>query len=245
MDSAISPRAPRATADGSEAAKLAFWRSVPIFRDLPDTAYSELAAASHPRRWPAGAMLFQRDDPSTYMIAVEKGRIRLSLQTLSGREFALRQVGAGALFGEIGILDGLPRSADAMAVTASAGYIVERGQLQALMQRNGSIAEAFIRHLCSLLRYTTEHIETIALYGLEGRIARFLLSELRSGDGGAMGRQVELELSQSDLAELLGASRPKVNQAIATLEKTGAIRRTGKTFICHETRLAAIADPDD
>lgn len=242
-DSSLSRNRPASTV-GTEAAKLAFWRSVPIFRDLPDAAFSELASASHGKRWPAGTMLFQRDDSSTYLIAVENGRIRLSLQTSSGREFALRHIGAGALFGEIGILDGMPRSADATAVTSASGYMIERGQLQLLMRRNPEIAEAFIRHLCSLLRYTTEHIETIALYGLEGRIARFLLSQLRPEDGGPAG-QIQLDLNQSDIAELLGASRPKVNQAIATLEKAGAIRREGKTILCNETKLAAIADPDE
>ena len=190
-------------------------------------------------------MCIRDRDPSTYLIAVEKGRIRLSLQTSSGREFALRHIGSGALFGEIGILDGLPRSADAMAVTASSGYIIERSQLQALIQRNAQIADAFIRHLCSLLRYTTEHIETIALYGLEGRIARFLLSQLGPEDGGPTASQVQLDLNQSDIGELLGASRPKVNQAIATLEKAGAIRREGKTIFCNVTKLTAIADPDE
>ncbi len=245
MDASTSSRPERTSPDGPGASKLAFWRSVPIFRDLPDAAFAELASASHGKQWPAATMLFQREDSSTHLIAVEKGRIRLSLQTSNGREFALRHVGAGALFGEIGILDGLPRSADAMAVTASSGYVIERSQLQALIQRNAPIADAFIRHLCSMLRYTTEHIETIALYGLEGRIARLLLSQLRQEDGRLGGHRIELDLNQSDIAELLGASRPKVNQAIATLEKAGAIRRDGKTIFCNETKLAAIADPNE
>lgn len=245
MDSSVSLRPQRVTQEASDTAKLAFWRSVPIFRDLPDSAFVELAGASHFRRWSAGALLFQREHASTFMVGVEKGRIRLSLQTAGGREFALRQVGPGALFGEIGVLDGLPRSADAMAITASSGYLVERDRLQALMQRNAAIADAFVRHLCSLLRYTTEHIETIALYGLEGRIARFLLLQLPTEQDVGARRRVEVDLSQSDMAELLGASRPKVNQAIASLEKAGAIRREGKTFFCNETKLAAIADPDE
>jgi CRP/FNR family cyclic AMP-dependent transcriptional regulator len=230
----------------AEAGRLEFWRSVPIFRDLSAEVCARLSAASHRRRWAAGAILFHREDPSTYLVAVEKGRIRLSLQTASGREFALRQVGPGALFGEVGVLDGLPRSANAVAVIPSAGYIVERRDLLALMHRHPELAETFIRHLCSLLRYTTEHIETIALYGLEGRLARFLLSQLNPDAGEVAQRaELQLELSQSDIAELLGASRPKVNRAIVTLEKAGAIRRDGKTILCNRARLVRIADPED
>lgn len=235
---------PSASAEAAvDSARLEFWRSVPIFRDLPQSVCAQLSAASRRRRWPMGAILFHRDDESTYLAAVEKGRIRLSLQTSSGREFALRHVSAGTMFGEIGILDGLPRSANAMAVTATSGYTIDRRDLLALMHRHPEIAEAFIRHLCSLLRYTTEHIETIALYGLEGRLARFLLSQLPATETARA--DLQLELSQSDIAELLGASRPKVNRAIAMLEKEGAIRRKGKTISCNRARLIRIADPED
>lgn len=236
---------PLRAATPETAARLEFWRSVPIFRDLSEPACAELAAISRRQRWAAGAMLFQRDDPSTYMAAVDKGRIRLSLQTSSGREFALRHVGAGTLFGEIGILDGSPRSADAMAVVASWGYIVERRPFLVLMDKHAEVAQAVIRHLCSLLRYTTEHIETIALYGLEGRIARFLLSQLPPAGKSGGRPQVQLDLSQSDIAELLGASRPKVNVAMATLEKAGAISRDGKLIVCNAQKLLQIADPEE
>lgn len=239
-----SETGPAVGAEMADHARLAFWRSVPTFRDLPASVCAQLSAASHRRRWPVGTMLFHREDESTYLVAVEKGRIRLSLQTSSGREFALRHVGAGALFGEVGILDGKPRSANAMAASATTGYTIERRDLLALIQRHPEIAEAFIRHLCSLLRYTTEHIETIALYGLESRLARFLLSQLHA-DKSAQRADLQLDLSQSDIAELLGASRPKVNRALATLERDGAIRRTGKTISCNRARLISIADPED
>ena len=240
-------RTPIAGAAGEAAGKLAFWRSVPIFRHLSDPVCLELSSISRRQRWAAGALIFQRGDDSNYMVAVEKGKIRLALQTSGGREFALRYVGQGALFGEIGILDGAPRSADASAVVSTWGYVIERRQFLHLIHKHPEIADATIQHLCSLLRYTTEHIETIALYGLEGRLARFLLSQLRPDiDIDIPGEQrLQLDLSQSDIAELLGASRPKVNRAIATLEKAGAIRRDGKAIYCSLARLIRVADPDE
>lgn len=192
-------------------------------------------------------MIFQRDDDSTYMVAIEKGRIRLSLQTSGGREFALRHAGPGTLFGEIGVLDGSPRSADATAVLPSWGYVIERQQFLQLMDRHSEIAHATVRHLCSLLRYTTEHIETIALYDLESRLARFILTQLQDApetDLLEMPR-LQMDLNQSDIAELLGASRPKVNRAISALSKAGALSRQGKEMVCNRKRLNQIAEAHD
>lgn len=84
-----------AEAPARAGAGVGFWRSVPIFRDLSEPVCAELSTVSRRQRWPAGSMLFHRNDESTHMVAVEEGRIRLSLQTAGGREFALRHAGAG------------------------------------------------------------------------------------------------------------------------------------------------------
>ena len=100
---------------------------------------------------------------------------------------------------------------------------------------NRELAQAAIRHLCKLLRYTTDHIETIALYSLEARLARFLLAQ---SDGGA---SFALTLNQSEIADLIGASRPKVNQALASFEEAGAIIRNGAAVTCDRAALRRLA----
>lgn len=90
------------------------------------------------------------------MIVVVSGRIKLSLFTPQGRELMLRQHEAGALFGEMALLDGQPRSADATAVTAAEGYVIGKKDFLALITQRPKTAEAVIRFLCAQLRDTTD-----------------------------------------------------------------------------------------
>ena len=98
-----------------------FWRSFPIFEEFDKNTIAELADIATYRKWPAGTVIFQRGDEGNYMIVVISGRIKLSLITPQGRELMLRQHEAGAIFGEMAVLDGQTRSADATAMTAKLG----------------------------------------------------------------------------------------------------------------------------
>lgn len=102
----------------------AFWRSFAIFEGFDKKSIEDLAEIATYRKWPAGTVIFQRGDEGNYMIVVVSGRIKLSLITPQGRELMLRQHEAGAIFGEMAVLDGQTRSADATAQTAAEGYVI-------------------------------------------------------------------------------------------------------------------------
>ncbi|AFL48703.1 CRP/FNR family cyclic AMP-dependent transcriptional regulator [Sinorhizobium fredii] len=225
----------------------AFWRSFPIFEDFDKETLCELADIASYRKWPAGTVIFQRGDEGNYMIVVVSGRIKLSLFTPQGRELMLRQHEAGALFGEMAVLDDQPRSADATAVTAAEGYVIGKKAFLDLITQKPRIAEAVIRFLCAQLRDTTDRLETIALYDLHARVARFFLATLRQIHGNELpaSANLRLTLSQTDIAAILGASRPKVNRAILSLEESGALKRTDGIVSCNVGRLLMIADPPE
>ncbi|MDW9920637.1 cyclic nucleotide-binding domain-containing protein [Sinorhizobium meliloti] len=225
----------------------AFWRSFPIFEEFDSETLCELSGIASYRKWSAGTVIFQRGDQGDYMIVVVSGRIKLSLFTPQGRELMLRQHEAGALFGEMALLDGQPRSADATAVTAAEGYVIGKKDFLALITQRPKTAEAVIRFLCAQLRDTTDRLETIALYDLNARVARFFLATLRQIHGSEMPQSVNLRLtlSQTDIASILGASRPKVNRAILSLEESGAIKRADGIICCNVGRLLSIADPEE
>ena len=96
-----------------------FWKSFRLFAPLPPEALEALAAAAQPHRWSAGETIFQRGDPGDWLLAIETGRIRVSLGTASGRELVLRQAGPGEILGELALFDAEPRSADATAAEAT------------------------------------------------------------------------------------------------------------------------------
>ena len=97
-----------------------------------------------------------------------------------------------------------------------------------------------------MLRDTTEQLEGIALYNLEARVARLLLFTLRHfhGDELPPNPMLRLEINQSDIAAVLGASRPKVNRALQALRDSGAVRRDGNAMECDVAALQRLAEPE-
>jgi CRP/FNR family cyclic AMP-dependent transcriptional regulator len=225
----------------------AFWRSFPIFEDFSKDLIAEISTLAQYRKWPGGTVIFQRGDDGNYMILVAEGRIKLSLITAQGKELSLRHIEPGALLGEMAVLDGAPRSADATASIATEGYVIGKTEFNSFISRNLEASAAVMRYLCRRLRETTEQLETIALYDLDARVARFLLATLRQIHGEDLPGEASLQmgLSQTEIAGVLGASRPKINRAILSLEEAGAIRRHGGVIICRTTKLTAIAEPDE
>ena len=225
----------------------AFWRSFPIFEDFNERLIGALSEIATLRKWTAGASIFQRGDEGNFMIALASGRVRVSLITQQGKELVLRHLEPGMILGEMALLDGAPRSADATAAIASEAYVIARRDFQALLDQHPEAARAVIRYLTVRLRETTDQLETIALYDLDARVARFLLATLRQihGDDLPETANLQLALSQTEIAGVLGASRPKINRAIVSLEERGAIRRSGNVFDCNTARLHTIAEPEE
>lgn len=225
----------------------AFWRSFPIFEEFDNELIEAVSAIALYRSWPAGTTIFQRGDEGNYMLLTVSGRIKLSLITTQGKELSLRHLEAGMILGEMAILDDAPRSADATAVAATEAYIIAKRDFQRVLEKYPAASTAVIHYLCARLRDTTDQLETIALYDLDARVARFFLSTLRQIHGEELpeSANLQLALSQSEIAGILGASRPKVNRSIVSLEEKGAIRRNDGIIDCNTERLMELADPDD
>ncbi len=209
----------------------------------------DLAACAHAFRekhLDKGQALFLRGDPGTHLYLVEAGRIRLAISTANGRRLSFQHATAGDLFGEIAALDGKPRTADAVAITDAKLQCLERGAFRDLWTTRPALVTGVVTLLCRRLRQMTRQFESVALEPLDVRLARFILSTLGTRST-RPGRRIPMELgfSQSELSQLLGASRPKVNAAMALLEKTGAIKRTLDRLFCDPEKLARIAKSGD
>jgi CRP-like cAMP-binding protein len=230
-----------ATRDGEERL-LRLLAGTDLFKGLAAHDLAACAARFREARFGKGQMLFARGDPGSDLYLVTEGQVRLGIGTSEGRELSFQIAGPGDLFGEIAMLDGCPRSAEATALTPVSASVLDRSAFRELWSAHAAIADSIIAFLCWRVRNASERLETIALYPMEVRLARFLLIAL--GDRQAPpGRRVPLELgfSQSELALLLGASRPKINVALGILEKAGAVGRTSDRLFCDPAKLAAIA----
>lgn len=228
------------------AARPAFWRSFDLFAGLDPAALEALAGLAQRRQWQTGETLFQRGDPGDWMLALAEGRVKLTLTTPSGRELTLRLAEAGDTLGEFALVDGEPRSADATALEPCSGWVLDRLRFAVMAEAHPALGLSVARYFSRRLRATTEQLEGIALYQLEARLARFLLFTLRQLNGPDLPPEaaLRLEISQSELAAVLGASRPKVNRALQSLQEQGAIRREGEVWQLDLPALRAAADPE-
>lgn len=206
-----------------------------LFGDQPADVVAAIAAVMQEVRYAAGTQIFARGDAGNALFLVKEGRVRLSILVPDGRELSFTHAVAGDVFGEIAVLDGSPRSANATALTEVVVFCLHRHDFNRLVDRHGSFARAVIRLLCARLREVSDHLEDIALLPLSARLARFFLNRA----GGSV--RVSLGMSQNELALLLGASRPKVNAALMTLVQSGAIARDGEAFTCDARILADLA----
>lgn len=213
-----------------------------LFGALAADDLAACAEAFREKHLRKGQTLFLRGDPGTHLYLVETGRIRLAITTATGRTLSFQVASEGDLFGEIAALDGKGRSADATAITDANVHCLEQGAFHDLWTKRPALATCVVTFLCGRLRQMTTQFESVALQPLEVRLARFIISAIGSR-GAAPGRRVPIELgfSQSELAQLLGASRPKVNAAITALEKSGALKRTLDRMFCDLEKLAEVA----
>ena len=222
-------------------AKLTLLATQNVFQGLGPPELAALARIGRARVWSAGMTIFQRGDTAGHdLILISSGRVRLSVLSMEGRELSLRHVAGGGMIGELAVLGGMDRTADATAVTEVTALVIPGVDLDRVLDEHPAILRAFLGFLCERLRSTTDQLEAIALYGLEARLARLLLGFRPDGD--APHFILRLPYTQSEIADLIGASRPKVNQSFARLEEAGAIRRRKGQIICDTGLLMDSAD---
>ena len=187
--------------------------------------------------------IFARGDQGKDIFFVMTGRVRLSVLTPEGRELSFAHAEAGHIFGEIAVLDGGTRTADATAVSKVQALGLSKPSLVRLMQTRPVVNEGVIKFLCNRVREADQQLEGIALYPIETRLARFFLAAARQKGPVKEGARVVLDLpiSQGELALLIGASRPKVNAALALLESNKAIVKSDGQFTCNIDELEALA----
>lgn len=217
-----------------------------LFGRLAPDVLAQIASRFHTTQFQRGQTIYERGDAGNAIHLIRSGQIRFSVMSGEGRELSVRVAKTGEIIGEIAVLDGQPRTATAVALSAVAAHTLPRAEIDRLVLHDPQFVRNVIDFLCRRVRDTTDQLEMIALYSVEVRLARFLLLALK-GQTAQAGRRIPLELgfSQGELAQLLGASRPKVNMALGFLEEAGAIGRTSDRLFCDPAILTRIAERTD
>ncbi|MEX2100126.1 MAG: Crp/Fnr family transcriptional regulator [Acidimicrobiia bacterium] len=195
---------------------------VPMFAGASADVIDRLAACCRERDVDKSAPVFLEGDPGDALYVVVDGLVKISVFSVDGDEAAFRAVGAGGAFGELSALDGAPRSASAIALRPTRLLALPGEVLRSTIRTEPALAELVLRAVAERLRATTHQHADFVFLDLAARVAGYLL-ERASGSPPT----VSIELTQGDLAALLGGSRQSVNQVLRGFETDGVLRRRG------------------
>lgn len=224
------------------AAKEKLIRGSVIFADVAPDILRDVVKLSRTRRLRKGAMLFQQGDEGDALYGVVDGMIRICIAGESGKELTLGLMEPGDLFGEIALLDGLPRTADAYAAENSTLLVIDRSQFLPLLEREGRLATHVIELLCERLRENTARLGEQAFLNLGARLARKLHAlSVAHGRREREAITIDVKLSQTELAQMLGVTREAINKQLQLWSRQGVLRfERGYITIADQKRLAEL-----
>ena len=205
-----------------------------LFQGVPEKQLDELAALARTQKFDKGAIVFNQGDEGDALYGVAAGRIRVSVSDESGREVFLNHLSPGETFGEIALLDGLPRTASAIAATASTLVSIARSTFISHLANDASLGMHLIELLCQRLRWVSERVEEDTFLAGPARAARRLYMLAENFGLPARGGDIELTISQAELAQFLGMSRQMVNQYLQDWVKAGWITLSRGHVVVHE-----------
>jgi CRP/FNR family transcriptional regulator, cyclic AMP receptor protein len=198
---------------------------VVLFTELTEADVASLAARLRRRRCARGEVIFLRDDPGDSLFIVKTGVIRIVLTSPEGKEMTLALRGPGDFFGELALLDGEPRSADAVAQEPAELLLLQRDDFLELVGERPSVAVALIKVLSQRLRQSSQIVEDAAFLDVPARLAIAILRLLDAqGQVDEPGSVIAARLSQAELAALVGTRRESVNRWLRFYEQQGLIR---------------------
>jgi CRP/FNR family transcriptional regulator, cyclic AMP receptor protein len=207
----------------------------PLFADLGTDELQRISSLCHIKQLAAGEMLFRRGDSGDALFGVRRGQIRMETGGANGSRRTLNLLGAGDLFGEVAVLDGQGRTADAAAGEDTELFVLRREDLFAHLEREPQVAVKLIALLCRRIRWMGERMEEAALQPLPVRLARRLCA--LASDFGS-----ELHISQGQLGVFVGAARESVNRQLQRWRKDGILDlQRGRIMLRNMGRLTAVA----
>jgi len=193
-------------------------RSTELFAGLAPAALAQLVASAQTRLLEPGEVLFHRGDPATGLVVVVDGRLKVGLVSRDGTELLLSVAGRGDTLGELSVADGGARSVTITALHPTCVLLLDRQAVLACVRSEPAVLDVLLATLAELARRRTDECADLVFLDLRRRVAKLLLTE-------SVDDRVDLDLSQSALASMVGGSRQAVNVALRELEQRGWIAR--------------------
>ncbi len=207
-------------------------RQAPLFTALDDEAAAALQGSMTQVDLPRGDVLFHEGDPGDRLYVIVEGKVKLGRTSTDGRENLLAILGPGEMFGELSLFDPGPRNATATAVADSLLLGLGTDELHAWLSGRPDVARQLLAALARRLRRTNEALADLVFSDVPGRVGKALLDlSERFGRPADDGLRVAHDLTQEELAQLVGASRETVNKALADFAARGWLRLEARAVV--------------
>jgi CRP-like cAMP-binding protein len=216
-----------------------------MFGALELAQIKRLAAYATTRKVPRGTTIFVKGDPGTALFAIRAGSVKISVPSLDGREAVFNLLHEGEIFGEIALLDGRSRTADAIAMSDCEFMVIDRRDFLAFVHGDPKVALKLIELLCTRLRFASDHLEELVFLSLPARLARTLLRLAESDGKLTAGRK--LAITQREISQIVGMTRESINKQLRNWAKSKLVRleRGGIVVLAPEALAAVATEKDD
>lgn len=206
-------------------------KNIPFFAKLAPDEVDELSNRLVQRRFAPGQIIFHLGDPGGLLYIITEGKVKISHSTPDGQEALLAILGAGDFFGELALLDDAARSATAEALDNTKTLTLHRTDFMRFIEDHPAFARHVLYILSRRIRHMNAQISDVFFLDLPGRLARTLLMLAKDhGRETAEGTLIELSLTQTDLAEMTGATRVSINKALGRFRRANWVRAKGRKF---------------
>ena len=196
-------------------------KSVPLFSSFTDAQLGQLLTCVQHRSYPRNAFILRAGEETDALYIILSGRVKVLIPDEEGHEVILSMIGPHEFFGEMGLLDELPRSASVETLEACEMLRLSKAGFTNILKDNFELAMLIIRNLVRRLREADRKIESLALIDVYGRVARLLIDMAENVDGKWI---VERAPPKQEIARLIGASREMVSRVVKDLQRKGLIR---------------------
>ena len=221
------------TVENRVTALLGFLKQTPLFAGIADAELAVLARDFVPKRFPQGQTILHQGDAGQTLYLIQSGSVRIYVMDETGQETSVTLSGPGDIFGELALIDDLPRSASAVAMLDTVVLTLGREMFREHLRRSPQLALNFLKALSIRVRHSTQQVGSLTFLDVPARLARKLL-ELAQDHGVAEpdGVRIDTVLTQTDLASLIGATRESINKALGALRRQGLVEtRQGRILI--------------
>jgi len=216
--------------------------AVPLFRGLSEIQLNWISQRAHRRLFSAGKSIITAEQPGEAVYIILFGTVKIHIEQTDGRDVVLSIIGAGDTLGEMSLIDSSGRSASAVTLEDSLLLWMDKGVFQQVLDEYPPVAHNLVRILTSRVRLNNELIQALATLDVYGRVARQLLAFAEkygeSGEGESV--LIPIHLTQGEIADLVGASRKRVNQVMVFFREQEliALNTAGKVIVLNRAGLA-------